>query len=126
MATPKEVIDGFIKNKNQGSGSNLDHLLAMENPVAERMYFRDQDVWLDGYRFVRCRFDNCTLYIRSGQFEMDHCVIDRSSTKINYFDPARKIVRLFMNAYAPLSANMAGWGPEFHDDGTLSIRSNKV
>lgn len=125
MRTLQDRLNDIKKGKEKIDTSDLDfgNLLSTENPKSERVYYRDEAVWLDGYDFVRCRFDNCTLLVQSGRFEFDHCIIGHD-TKIQYFDPALKIVRLFLNAYAPLAESMKSWGAEYHEDGTLSIRKN--
>ena len=90
------------------------------NPTATGLYYRDQDIWIDGYRFVRCRFDNCRLHVKSGHFDLDHCVID-STTRTIYHDPAMKVIRLYLNPYMPLNPEFAAWGPVRNEDGTISI-----
>lgn len=92
----------------------------LQYPEATGLYFRDQEVHLDGYKFTRCRFDNCRLIVVSGSFQLDHCVIDPSTVAI-FLDPAMKIVRLYLNRWNPLPPDLYPFGPQRNADGTISI-----
>jgi hypothetical protein len=46
------------------------------SPTAiEGRWYNNQEVPLDGFTFVRCRFDNCELIVSKGNFQLDHCWI---------------------------------------------------
>jgi hypothetical protein len=83
------------------------------------MWFSDQEIAIDGYTFVRCRFDNCTIYVKKGTFSLERCFF--GGCRFNYQDESLRVVKLF-NILLPTNARF--WGalaPEFHEDGTLSI-----
>lgn len=67
-------------------------------PVVYGLYYNGKQVPLDGYKFVGCRFDNCTLVVESTNFELVDCVID-PSTGIQYGMETLKVVQLFNSRY---------------------------
>ena len=85
------------------------------------LWFNQKKILLDGYRFVGCRFDLCTLHITTTSFELVDCYID-DRTIISYGSDTLKIVKLYnsrnVNAYS-----LAGsFAPDRNADGTISIR----
>lgn len=48
---------------------------AFGKPEAKGLWYHNQTLTLDGYRFVGCRFDSCTLNVNSGEIYLDHCII---------------------------------------------------
>ncbi len=36
--------------------------------------FKDRKIYIDGYRFINCSFENCEMMILRGTFEFHHCV----------------------------------------------------
>lgn len=66
------------------------------------LYFNGQAVYVDGYRFVGCRFDNCTLYVNSANFELVNSVIG-PTTKIHYGRGLNKVIALFTGRYPDLA-----------------------
>lgn len=65
------------------------------------LYFNGQAVHLDGYRFVGCRFDNCTLHVNSANFELVNSVIG-PTTQIQYGRGLNKVIALFTGRYPDL------------------------
>lgn len=88
-------------------------------PEVRSLYFRDQTVSLDGYKFIGCRFDKCTLTAVTTQFELDHCIIDGSCTFLMGEDLMR-VMRLY-NRNATWIKDYPSWGPDQNADGTVSI-----
>jgi hypothetical protein len=43
----------------------------MDLQVVDGLEFVDQDVYLDGRRFVRCGFQRCKLFVKLGVFALD-------------------------------------------------------
>jgi len=59
----------------------------------ERQYFLNQQINLDGQRFIECRFDGCTLYTETGDIYLKDCVF--GSGNIVTFGPTlKKVVQL--------------------------------
>lgn len=85
------------------------------------LYFRDKEVHLDGYRFSRCRFDNCRLRVASADFEIDHSIID-STCRVAYGGRIIRLMRLFFNPWrAAPDEWMKAWLPKVNEDGTITI-----
>jgi len=59
----------------------------------ERQYFLNQQINLDGQRFIECRFDGCNFYTETGDIYLKDCVFGSGNTVI--FGPIlKKIVQL--------------------------------
>jgi hypothetical protein len=89
-------------------------------PTVQGLYYNGKMVALDGYQFVGCRFDNCTLMVASPNFELINCVID-PSTVIQYGMETVKIVRLFNSRSEWMYASAPGLAPRRNADGTITI-----
>jgi hypothetical protein len=80
----------------------------------EDQYWKDKRLYIDGYRFINCYFENCTLWVLRGTFEFHHCTIDGGS---RIFDQeALKCIQMFSQP-DPNPAFM----PKRYPDGALSI-----
>lgn len=53
--------------------SSLLALLSSAPYTVTGQWYYKQSVTLDGYNFVRCRFDNCSVITLKGTFSLDHC-----------------------------------------------------
>jgi hypothetical protein len=103
-----------------GAPPSYDWLLQaiLGNPFrVEGQWYNGQAVPLDGYTFVRCRFDNCNLITQKGSFAFEHCVIQGGFLFFN--GESQKVVRLwnvgrFLQPIPSLQ-------PVHNDDGTISI-----
>jgi hypothetical protein len=89
-------------------------------PVVQGLYYNGKVIKLDGYKFVGCRFDNCTLMVDSANFEMLDCVID-PSTAVQYGVQALKIVKLFNAHNQWMHANFPMFAPKRNSDGSVNI-----
>jgi hypothetical protein len=91
----------------------------------ERLWFNQQQVSLDGYRFVGCRFDNCTLRTTRGTFVFENCYVGPNCT-IEFLGEASKVVRLYTlvapQANQEARTNWPVLAPEYASDGTFTIR----
>ena len=97
-------------------------LLFLSAPVTiENRWFNNQDVTLDGFNFVRCRFDNCRFLVGRGAFKFDHCLVAGGSAQ--YSEEAGRIVRLYSLPAGQGSALPQDCliRPMWHEDGTFSI-----
>ena len=64
-------------SETQSEGfSSLAGLLGtyIQKPELKGAWYNNQKFTIDGYRFVECRFDNCTLYVNTGEFEFERCM----------------------------------------------------
>ena len=95
----------------------------MARPEVIGLYYRNQHIVIDGYKFVNCRFDNCTIETRNGNFDIVSCIIDNSN-QLKYGSESRKAIQLFTSRY--------DWAPNFlpsafvgrpQPDGTITITS---
>lgn len=117
------------RSSNGTQANALTRLL--QSPGAELveitgLYFRDTEIFLEGYRFVRCRFDNCSIRLNSGDFEIDHSVIDESC-KVIFGNSLIRVMRLFFNAWRTQPHTwMKPWLPIDHGDGTISIVTEPI
>jgi hypothetical protein len=92
----------------------------LERPVAKGLYFNGKRIVLDGYEFVECRFDRCTLVAKGANFEIVNCVIDES-TVIEYSPEMMKIIRL-SNIWDNGSSGLPSlFRPIKNSDGTVTI-----
>ena len=87
----------------------------------QNLWFNSKEFAIDGYRFVNCRFDNCTLTVFSSRFEFVNCFID-ANTRILYGNDPLKIVRLWNSRNSNITGVMSVYGPERNQDGTFSIK----
>lgn len=88
------------------------------------LYFRDKEIHLDGYRFSRCRFDNCKLRLASADFEIDHSVID-PTCRVAYGGRVIRVLQLFFNPWKSAPAEwMTAWIPTVNEDGTVTINGD--
>ncbi len=90
----------------------------------EGQWYHRQSISLDGYEFVKCHFDECTLFTTKGSFRLDHCKVSSCSVRVD--GEAWRIVRLY-NWVAPqaLKEALARWPSVLPlintDDQTISI-----
>lgn len=81
--------------------------------------FIDRHFSLDGYRFVNCRFENCTLVTYRGTFELHHCWIDAATTR-RFTADAQKCVQFYTYKDEKLQV-VPAFGPKVYPDGSVSI-----
>jgi hypothetical protein len=109
---------------NMPSSGPVNALAQLAGKVEVRgLYFNAQTVYLDGYKFVGCRFDNCLLKLSSGNFEMIRCVLD-PSTRVEYAAGLQKVVQLFTGRFPWAHTGQyfpQGFVSTKHPDGTESI-----
>jgi len=68
--------------------------LAEQLTLVQNLWYHDQSIVLDGYRFVNCRFDDCTLITHNGDFTLSHCFLS-DGTRIGYGPNILKAIRLY-------------------------------
>jgi hypothetical protein len=96
--------------------------LSQQPPPIEGQWFNRKRVDLDGYTFIRCRFDNCEIYAARGSFVLKGCVF--SDCTFLFAGDAARIVRLYHVDNRPgtlPNQPPADLAPTFHKDGSLTI-----
>lgn len=85
----------------------------------EGKWFYQQDLQLDGFAFIRCRFDNCKLTVRRGDFVLDHCALTGNFVWFN--DDALTALR-FYNIFSNPPQGFPDYiRPQQNADGTISV-----
>jgi hypothetical protein len=91
----------------------------------ERQWYNQQEFSVDGYHFIQCRFDNCTLTTTRGTFVFENCFIGPDCTII-FLGEASKAVRLYTHvAPAANQEALVRWpvlAPEYGEDWSFTIR----
>lgn len=94
-------------------------------PTIEDRWFKDQSINIDGYTFVRCRFDRCKLVTERATFAFRNCYLD-PQTGLFFNGAALKLVRLLIHALVQrgritLLPNEMGLLPTTHPDSTFTL-----
>lgn len=92
----------------------------LNRPEVKNLYYHNKKVVLDGYTFIGCRFDGCTLEVLSTNFDLINCIIDQSTT-ISYGASVSKIIKLFNSRYSWAPQHFPGFVPTQNADGTITI-----
>lgn len=66
----------------------------IRNPDARNLYFNGEQIILDGYRWISCRFDNCVITVNSSNFTIENCIIDKSC-RIDFGPEVVKVIKLY-------------------------------
>jgi hypothetical protein len=113
LAVHKTVTE----NREQVQQLLSDLLITISDKV-----FQNQTIYIDGYRFINCRFENCHLYVRRGTFAFHHCAIYGGLNL--YSDNAQNVIQLFTKNHPGMEndsqLNQLLY-PTIHPDGTYSI-----
>lgn len=89
-------------------------------PISNQWYNK-QSFSLDGYRFIRCHFDNCQLTIAKGTFLFERCKF--SNCSFVFEKEAFNVVQTMNMLSSEAIKNWPGLAPFYHsDDGTISLR----
>ena len=89
-------------------------------PEVKGFWYNGKTVVLDGYRFVGCRFDNCTLVVNSVHFELRNCFIDCSNS-IEWRGDMAKMAQLFSFFSSDTGNRRPDSIPARNEDGTITI-----
>ncbi|MGP1677064.1 MAG: hypothetical protein ACTS6J_07890 [Burkholderiales bacterium] len=92
----------------------------LKRPEVNGLYFNTKTLTLDGYTFIGCRFDNCTLHVTTPNFDLIRCVIDESTTII-YGVAVLRVIQLFNSRYPWAYEHLKGFVPTRNADGTITI-----
>ena|SRR2546425_7814190 len=90
----------------------------------EGKWYYNQKVTLDGYQFVKCRFDRCTLETAKGSFTLENCYLWECG--VVYSAEAWKVARLYVlqspEAFNEAQKHWPSMLPVLNKDGTITIR----
>jgi hypothetical protein len=94
-------------------------------PAIVQRWFRGETIYIDGYTFDGCRFDNCQLVTSMGNFSFRDCFIDPTS-RVLFSEHALKVAKLLMHDLAMKRRlapqhDEAGIFPLVRDDGTFTL-----
>ena len=96
---------------------NLHKMLSDMLITITDQYFENRDIFIDGYRFINCVFQNCRLNILRGTFELHHCSLN-SSQRI-WGEDAIKCIQFFTHDTAlPVDTVFRS---KLNPDGTFSV-----
>ena len=91
-------------------------------PEVIGLWYHQQKVVLDGYRFVRCRFDSCELHVNSNEFELDQCMVS-DDTLVVYGANVHRIVQFFVyRAGRPVWEAYPQLDVTHNSDGTITLK----
>ncbi|EOI6422902.1 hypothetical protein ACMU90_003460, partial [Vibrio cholerae] len=111
-----------IMNNIENLNNSLAGLMALlEKPIINSVWYNRKEVKLDGYKFVGCRFDGCTIVVTSANFELENCYID-DETVIKYGGDVVKTIKLYNCRNEYVIKNMPFFAPVKNDDGTITIK----
>ncbi|OIQ85415.1 hypothetical protein GALL_327510 [mine drainage metagenome] len=91
-----EQIDmaGFAMTTTVPPAAANEFLTVFSRPEIRDICYSNQKLVLDGYTYIGCRFDHCTLDASSFNYDLIGCVID-PTTVISYGAPVSNIIQLF-------------------------------
>jgi hypothetical protein len=87
---------------------------------ARNLWFNAQAVSLDGYRFIGCRFDNCTLTVTTTNIELINCHISENC-RILWGGEPLKVIQLFCKDFPWIRESMPNFAAKQNPDGTITI-----
>lgn len=92
-------------------------------PEVRKLWYHDQNIVLDGYNFIGCRFDNCKILVRSTNFEIKSCFFDDRCAFFAIGDTLG-LARLFSDWHSNHLQRGTLYRPVRHTDGTITINSD--
>ena len=107
-----------MENDNTGLLQSLSTLGQLQ--IVDGLWFNQKSFSLDGYRFVGCRFDGCSLHVSTLNFELVNCHVDQK-TVITYGPQTLKIVKLYNSRNDYAYNFLSVFAPAKNADGTITI-----
>lgn len=99
----------------------VNHLSGLPgNPVVKNQWFNGQVIGLDGWHFISCRFDNCSLRISTPAFFLENCFIDDTSS-VTFTPELIELVRLFNFRNRYMQNGYPQYCPTVNPDGTITV-----
>jgi hypothetical protein len=118
VAAPPTTLRGGLDSLTPPPRGTINSLL--DRPEVNGLYYNGKELTLDGYTFIGCRFDNCTLRLSTSNFNLIRCIVDDSTTII-YGTSALKVIQLFNSRYPWAYEHLKGFVPTLNPDGTITI-----
>jgi hypothetical protein len=109
------------ENKEYAAGLLAALAATHGRPQLTGVWYHDTQFSLDGYHFVGCRFDRCTLHVSSGNFELTNCFV-APDTEIIYQSETIAIIRLFTRLLQ-WDGTRSPFAPIFNIDGTVTVHA---
>lgn len=81
-------------------------------------YYKDETIYLDGYTFTNCCFNNCELITETGVFALRSCMI-LSNCRFRYGPAAVRVIRLWN--VINFNATWPEFNPKVEADGSVTI-----
>jgi len=107
-------------SSSSSSGSSLPFILpstATSQFTRQNLYYRNTQIYIDGYIFKNCRFDQCKLITMKGNFRFVNCIFD-GQTKVEYKGNALNIIKLYNRIEHRREISLS---PTENLDGTVTI-----
>ena len=94
-------------------------------PIIQDRWFKDTTLYIDGYVFERCRFDQCNLGTELATFAFRECFL-APDTRIYFKGPSLKIARLLthflrIQGRIQMARGEEGIYATINHDGTFSL-----
>jgi hypothetical protein len=107
------------ENKPEDIREVLTKLLSSSPFEIRGQWFLHQPIYLDGYKFVKCRFDQCNIITSKGTFIIENCFFWQC--KFYYLDEALRVIKLHGLYSEETRKKWPLLNPTFNEDGTFSI-----
>ncbi len=93
---------------------------------AQGLWYEGKDLTLDGFEFIECRFDNCTLRVTNAQnVNLQKCFISNDTAFI-YGQSAISAIRLFNLKFDEYYEKAPYWVPDRDEKGRITLTSNTL
>ncbi|QXG56094.1 hypothetical protein KTJ90_08205 [Pantoea jilinensis] len=100
--------------------SQLSNRSGLVLPESRGLWFNNQEIYLDGWKFISCRFDNCKIHVSTGNFVIERCFIDNTNI-IYYMGTSVNIIQLYNRGSEWARTATPGFAAAKNEDGTLTI-----
>lgn len=89
-------------------------------PEVRGLWYHNQDIHLDGWKYVSCRFDNCRFYLNIGNFVLEECFIDEKCVVL-YQGAALKVIQLYNRESEFIRNHYSLFAAKKNPNGTFSL-----
>jgi hypothetical protein len=89
-------------------------------PEVRGLWYHDKDIYLDGWKYVSCRFDNCRFYLNIGNFVLEECFIDDKCVVL-YQGASLKVIQLYNRDSEFIRNNYPFFSAVKNPNGTYSL-----
>jgi len=96
----------------------LEALIAQLSKHVQNRYYKNQTIYLDGYTFDNCCFNNCSLITDIGTFVLRSCAIF-DNCSLQYTPNAMRIIKLWNTRN--INTVWPDFNPTRDPDGSVTI-----